>query len=149
MRTVRFAVWSAGQSVLSVPTKNAQLSKPNNRAQCAKSKKKGYYEAFRLLLENLVKADWQPTSHPPTERASVRRCLKNERHGRECQRENRISETKLPAFEPCEQPDADEKQHQHPHQRYQYPLDNTENQPQNQQHHDHKQQARQLDAERR
>ena len=56
---------------------------PSNKVQCARSKKKGYYEAFRLLLANLVKADWQPTSHPPTERASVRRCLKNERHGRD------------------------------------------------------------------
>ena len=30
-----------------------------------------------------MKADWQPTSHPPTELAAVRRCLKYERHGRE------------------------------------------------------------------
>ena len=83
MRTVRFADWSAGQSVLSVPTKNALLSRPNNRAQCAKSKKKGYYEAFRLLLANLVKADCLASNHPPTELAAVRRCLKYECHGRD------------------------------------------------------------------
>ena len=63
--------------------KKALPPKPNNKAQCAKSKTKGYYEAFRLWLENLVKADWQPTSHPPTELAAVRRCLKYECHGRE------------------------------------------------------------------
>jgi len=83
LRTVRFADWSAGQSVLSVPTKNALPSKPNNRAQCVKSKKKGYYEAFRLLIANLVKAACLASKHPFTERTAVRRCLKNECHGRD------------------------------------------------------------------
>ena len=55
---------------------------PNSRAQCAKSKNKGYYEAFRLVLENLAKADRAANGHPPTERAAVRRCFKNECHGR-------------------------------------------------------------------
>ena len=57
--------------------------KPNNKAQCAKSKKKGYYEAFRLLLANLVKADRLAIGHPSLELASVRRCLKMGDHGRD------------------------------------------------------------------
>ncbi|MBQ3937279.1 MAG: hypothetical protein II722_09495, partial [Ruminococcus sp.] len=48
-----------------------------------KSKKKGYYEAFRLLLENLVKADRLAIGHPSLELASVRRCLKMGDHGRD------------------------------------------------------------------
>ena len=62
---------------------NSLAGTPNNKAQCVKSKKKGYYEAFRLLLANLVKADCLASNHPPTELAAVRRCLKNERHGRD------------------------------------------------------------------
>ena len=66
-----------------MPTEKALPSKPNNRAQCVKNKKKGYYEAFRLLLANLVKAACLANKHPPTELAAVRRCLKYECHGRD------------------------------------------------------------------
>ena len=83
MRTVRFAVLPDGQSVLNVPTKNVLLAIPSNKSQCVKSKKKGYYEAFRLLLANLVKADCLASTRPFTELVSVRRYLKYECHGRE------------------------------------------------------------------
>ena len=83
MRTVRFAVLSSERAVLNVLPENALPAEPNNKAQCAKSKNKGYYEAFRLVLENLAKADRAANGHPPTERAAVRRCFKNGRHGRD------------------------------------------------------------------
>ena len=67
---------------MNVLPENSLDGTPRNKAQCAKSKKKGYYEAFRLLLENLVKAACLASKHPFTERIAVRRYLKNERHGR-------------------------------------------------------------------
>ena len=68
--------------MLSVPTEKAPSAIPSNKAQCVKSKKKGYYEAFRLLLANLVKADRLAIGHPFTELAAVRCRLKYECHGR-------------------------------------------------------------------
>ena len=82
MQTVRLADLSAGRAVLNVLPEKALPAEPNNKAQCAKSKNKGYYEAFRLVLENLAKADCLTSNHPPTERAAVRRCFKNGCHGR-------------------------------------------------------------------
>ena len=83
MRTVRFAGSLAWRTVLNVLPENSLDGTPSNKAQCAKSKKKGYYEAFRLLLENLVKADRLAIGHPFTELAAVRCRLKYECHGRE------------------------------------------------------------------
>ena len=71
---------------------NSLAGTPNNKAQCVKSKKKGYYEAFRLLLANLVKADRLAIGCPPTERAAVRRCFKNECHGRVRSKKELLSE---------------------------------------------------------
>ena len=69
--------------MVNVLHKESPVVETDKQGAVCKKQDKGYYEAFRLLLANLVKAAYLASKRPPTEQAAVRCRLKYECHGRD------------------------------------------------------------------